>query len=347
MVDNKETYHFSVLLDHENLKPLAKRNAVGWHEGSKPGNAIINSIRGYLGLFLFKSDRKLFISYKRSDGSKVANQVYNYLKMKGFQVFLDTKDIDAGRKVQPNIENNISEKDFILLIDSEDVKDSEWVHKEILMALEKKIPIQSLFVPKNQLNKFKLINHLITSIAKIFSKRFYTLYETKDQHEMTESRFPELRMLPCMKWKDNKNIYSKLENFISQGIGAKVLFDDRVKRSIISFADIHKLDIHNNANRQIILSKEIDGKEQTFFLEFEYTSIDLLKLYHFSIRFEASCTTSHHKGYYIISDIPIINSGKKAIEWALRDKPLFVISLEDLQDVFISVSQRRKNNANI
>ncbi|XP_067136354.1 NAD(+) hydrolase sarm1-like isoform X1 [Centruroides vittatus] len=97
----------------------------------------------------------VFVSYRRSNGSQLASLLKVHLQLRGFSVFLDVERLEAG-KFDNNLLNSIRQaKHFILVLTpsaldrclgDRDCKD--WVHREILEALQSKcniIPILDNF----------------------------------------------------------------------------------------------------------------------------------------------------------------------------------------------------------
>lgn len=97
----------------------------------------------------------VFISYRRSNGSQLASLLKVHLQLRGFSVFLDVERLEAG-KFDNNLLNSIRQaKHFILVLTPNaldrclgDRDRKDWVHKEILEALQNKcniIPILDNF----------------------------------------------------------------------------------------------------------------------------------------------------------------------------------------------------------
>ncbi|XP_046581452.1 LOW QUALITY PROTEIN: NAD(+) hydrolase SARM1-like [Haliotis rubra] len=96
-----------------------------------------------------------FISYRRSNGSQLASLLKVHLQLRGFSVFIDIERLRAG-KFDENLLYSIKmAKNFILILTSNaldrclgDVDKKDWVHKEIVAALENKcniIPVMDNF----------------------------------------------------------------------------------------------------------------------------------------------------------------------------------------------------------
>lgn len=142
VVPESEQFDFEQL--PQSLAALAGLNALGWtnSETAKPeGMEVFEAIEAWLGLRVFPKHRKFFISYRRSDGTEVAQEVHRHFEQKGYQLFLDMQSLEGGEKVQPMIYQSIVGLDLIVLIDSPNAPKSEWVKKEIQMAIRNRIKI--------------------------------------------------------------------------------------------------------------------------------------------------------------------------------------------------------------
>jgi hypothetical protein len=87
-----------------------------------------------VGFRLAKRFRQAFISYKRSESSALANQLFHELTERGYRVFLDTVSVDAGLDFQAALWSRMADVDILVLIDSPEALTSKWVHKELLRA---------------------------------------------------------------------------------------------------------------------------------------------------------------------------------------------------------------------
>jgi hypothetical protein len=125
------------------FETLGRLNAVAWDDGAEPGGLVIQAIRSHLGLEPFKRDCRLFVSYRRTDGTSAAHAIYDHFGKQGFDAFLDTENeaIEPGETFQPRIHQAIPEKDFLLLIDSPDAANSKWVREEVSVALANRVAI--------------------------------------------------------------------------------------------------------------------------------------------------------------------------------------------------------------
>ncbi|XP_055846419.1 NAD(+) hydrolase sarm1 isoform X3 [Episyrphus balteatus] len=84
----------------------------------------------------------VFVSYRRSNGSQLASLLKVHLQLRGFSVFIDVERLEAG-KFDNGLLNSIRQaKHFILVLTPnalercvEDYDGKDWVHREIVAAL--------------------------------------------------------------------------------------------------------------------------------------------------------------------------------------------------------------------
>ncbi|KRG06117.1 uncharacterized protein Dmoj_GI13152, isoform F [Drosophila mojavensis] len=85
----------------------------------------------------------VFVSYRRSTGSQLASLLKVHLQLRGFSVFIDVERLEAG-KFDNGLLNSIRQaKNFVLVLTPDalhrcinDVDCKDWVHREIVAALE-------------------------------------------------------------------------------------------------------------------------------------------------------------------------------------------------------------------
>ncbi len=80
--------------------------------------------------------QKAFISYRRSESTAFAMLLYDRLKLKGFDPFVDLQSLKTG-DWHPKLETAIKNTDFfICLIQEGTLENSRWVRREIEWALQ-------------------------------------------------------------------------------------------------------------------------------------------------------------------------------------------------------------------
>lgn len=85
----------------------------------------------------------VFVSYRRSNGSQLASLLKVHLQLRGFSVFIDVERLEAG-KFDNNLLQSIRQaKHFLLVLTPkalerciEDTECKDWVHREIVAALQ-------------------------------------------------------------------------------------------------------------------------------------------------------------------------------------------------------------------
>lgn len=190
-------YDFNAL--PEALGPLRAVDAAQW---GADGAEAIQAARRLLGLELFRREARLFISYRRGDGGEVAAAIQHHLEGRGFNAFLDTRDMEAGQEVQRRIREEIAERDLLLLVNSPDAVNSPWVHKEVEEALARQVAV------------------VVVSLHK--------------------ERFPLLRHLPGLEWnRDDPEILRKVERKIIEVVALRRRFDHRVRDMVKQWCDLN------------------------------------------------------------------------------------------------------------
>lgn len=106
------------------------------------------------GFELLRKNRKIFISYKRTESSNVAIQLYEALEANNFDVFLDTHSVDKGEEFQEELWHRMTDCDVILMLNTKNFLKSEWCEKELEKAHLKRIGIVHLLWPDCDFERF-------------------------------------------------------------------------------------------------------------------------------------------------------------------------------------------------
>lgn len=96
---------------------------------------------------LSEADRRVFISYKRSESSAVAEQLLSALVRRGFNVFLDLYSIDYGAEFQTNLKAELASRAMVVLLETAGVTQSKWVMEEINFVRSNKLGLLSVAWP--------------------------------------------------------------------------------------------------------------------------------------------------------------------------------------------------------
>lgn len=146
---------------------LLRLNAVSWE---REGATVAIALLRLLGLM--EVDRKIFISYRRSETTQLATQLHTALVQRRFDVFLDRFSVEYGEDFQRRLLEDLSDKAFVLLLESDRLRESPWVREEILFAQLNGIELRALKLPD--------CTHIVESIDDAFRFRL-------DENELTDN----------------------------------------------------------------------------------------------------------------------------------------------------------------
>lgn len=105
------------------------------------------------GLGLLRLTRRLFISYKRSESSAVAIQLFEQLEKAGFDVFLDTHSIRKSEPFQEELWHRLADTDVVVLLNTPGFLKSEWTKEELARANAMSIGILQVVWPDHKLER--------------------------------------------------------------------------------------------------------------------------------------------------------------------------------------------------
>lgn len=145
---------FSQSFDDEMPEMLSNRNGVSFVGGVKKIKNIVLE-----GFQLLRKNRKIFISYKRSESSNIAIQLYEFLESQNFDVFIDTHSIDKGEEFQEELWHRMTDCDLILMLNTKEFLESNWCKQELDKAHLKRIGIVHLLWPDCDFASFAHIAH--------------------------------------------------------------------------------------------------------------------------------------------------------------------------------------------
>jgi hypothetical protein len=91
--------------------------------------------------------RRLFISYRRTEAREAAVQLHDQMAARGFQVFLDTHSIRPGRVFQDDLWQSLTDSDVMVMLDTATYFESKWTREEFGRAQSMGISILRLVWP--------------------------------------------------------------------------------------------------------------------------------------------------------------------------------------------------------
>lgn len=107
-----------------------------------------NRILSWFGLL--DNTRKIFISYKRSDTTALAHQLFDTLIRKGYIPFLDSYSLEPGVDFQEYLMNEISDADMFIMLNSSNYDQSEYTKAELVAASKLGIGILQVTFPESK-----------------------------------------------------------------------------------------------------------------------------------------------------------------------------------------------------
>ncbi|XP_041977873.1 NAD(+) hydrolase sarm1 isoform X2 [Aricia agestis] len=119
---------------------------------------ILDAIQAYETTIRSKGEENMeknldvFVSYRRSNGSQLASLLKVHLQLRGFTVFIDVERLEAG-KFDNNLLQSIRQaKNFLLVLTpnaldrcKDDNEQKDWVHREIVAALQSQCNIVPIY----------------------------------------------------------------------------------------------------------------------------------------------------------------------------------------------------------
>ena len=96
--------------------------------GKNGAEGLKNYILKFFGII--NQTKKIFISYRRTETSAVAHQLFDVLQQKGYYPFLDCVSIETGVPFQEYLRNELADADVFVYLNSPDYKNSQYTLEE-------------------------------------------------------------------------------------------------------------------------------------------------------------------------------------------------------------------------
>jgi hypothetical protein len=118
---------------------LRRLNAIAWRQDPlEAAPQLIDT------LLLDAEDRRVFVSYARSDGTQTADQVFDVLVRARFDVFLDRFRLPPGSDFLNQIEDEIVDKAMVVVVETWAAAGSHWVQHEVAMAAKRGVGLAAV-----------------------------------------------------------------------------------------------------------------------------------------------------------------------------------------------------------
>lgn len=96
---------------------------------------------------LLRRQRRVFVSYRRTEARAAAVQLHDLLSARGFDVFLDTHSIRHGDPFQDVLWHRLVDSDVMIMLDTPTYFASRWTREEIGRARAKDIQVLRVIWP--------------------------------------------------------------------------------------------------------------------------------------------------------------------------------------------------------
>jgi len=103
---------------------------------------------------LLRKQRRVFVSYRRTESRAAAIQLHDNLSGRGFDVFLDTHDIRPGEPFQEVLFHRLCDSDVVVMLDTPNYFNSKWTTQELGRARAKEIHILRVVWPGHTPSRF-------------------------------------------------------------------------------------------------------------------------------------------------------------------------------------------------
>lgn len=121
-----------------------ERNACRWRASARE---VVPAVLAHAGLSA--AENRVFISYFRRETTALADQLFESLTQRGFDVFLDRCSVPVGERFQERLMQDLDDKAVVVLLHSAEValRTSFWVEQEIARIKQYRLGLVALRVP--------------------------------------------------------------------------------------------------------------------------------------------------------------------------------------------------------
>lgn len=133
-------------LDPKALPPqLGKLNAIRWTPADQ--EPVLRLLR----IAQIANDRpRIFISYVRAESQALADQLFDHLGRRGFDVFLDRFSIAPGREIATKLREELSRMGTVLVLETAGINRSAWTRGEVDFARMHRLGLCALRLPRGR-----------------------------------------------------------------------------------------------------------------------------------------------------------------------------------------------------
>lgn len=110
---------------------------------------------------LLRRERRLFISYKRTESQPLADRLYDALDARGFDVFIDVRSVPPAADFQSQLWHRMSDSDVVVLIDTPGFREGRWTAEELARANATNVQILHLLWPGQKEDSTSSFSHFM------------------------------------------------------------------------------------------------------------------------------------------------------------------------------------------
>lgn len=194
---------------------ISALNALAYESGGAEN--LVSAMLECLGLL--PKQRRIFVSYRRTEARAAAIQLHEELSARCFDVFLDTHDIRPSEDFQMVLWHKLSDSDVLVMLDTPTYFDSRWTSQEFGRALAKGISILRIGWPSCP------VSSRISTTTRIDLEA--ADFDTSMEQIVNKSRIDEIfKTIERLRSRSHAtrwiNLHSHIKNSLQQ-IGAHVL----------------------------------------------------------------------------------------------------------------------------
>lgn len=187
---------------------LSNQNAIKYKgtEVNRIANIVLEAFE------LLRSTRKVFISYRRTESTSIAIQLFESLEGNNFDVFLDTHSIQKGEPFQEELWHRMTDCDVIVLLNTPGFLESHWCKEEFAEAGAKQIGIVQLVWPNHQIKDIENSSYISYPIQLTEDDFIDRLYDNTGKfiHEVVEKITQEVESVRA------RNLAARQDNLITE-----------------------------------------------------------------------------------------------------------------------------------
>ena len=161
-------------------KKLENQNGIQYKELelNRIANIVLQSFE------LLRSTRKVFISYRRTESTSIAIQLFEALESHNFDVFLDTHSIEKGEPFQDELWHRMTDCDVVVLLNTPGFLESHWCKEEFAEAAAKQIGVVQLVWPNHKIKDIDPSSHLSYPLQLVADDFVSNDYSDKDKSKL-------------------------------------------------------------------------------------------------------------------------------------------------------------------